>query len=86
VDNEDKKFWSYTFRLGPGQWIWGNVDPRDRMTDEEFAAINEAAMRLFEMTQLDLELEIMDALEEEVRANDCSEAAAMIQEALRKQA
>ena len=86
MNPEDKKFWSYTFNLRPGQWSWGAINPRDWMTDEEFAAITEAAMNLFEMTELDLELEVMDALEEVVRANDCSEAAAMIEEALRKQA
>lgn len=86
MNPEDKKFWSYTFTLKPSQWTWGAIDPTDWMTDEEFAAITQAAMQLFEMTELDIELEVMDELEAEVRANDCSEAARMIREALRKQA
>jgi hypothetical protein len=43
-------------------------------------------MSLFEMTALDIELAEMDELEAEVQANDCSEAARMIQEVMQKKA
>ena len=89
-----EKFWSYGFTISQGGWSWGKYDlkhsverdPEAGLTDEEFFELAAAAMSLFGMTELDLELEVMDELEAEVQANDCSEAARMIREAVQKQA
>ena len=89
-----EKFWSYGFSIPQGGWSWGKYDPKHSaesdpeagLTDEEFFELAAAAMSLFEMTALDIELAEMDELEAEVQANDCSEAARMIQEVMQKKA
>jgi hypothetical protein len=87
---EGEKFWSYGFSIPQGGWSWGKIDPiadpEAGLTDEEFLELAHAAMSLFEMTALDIELAEMDELEAEVQANDCSEAARMIQEVMQKKA